>query len=242
MIHVAVLMKPYLERVLRGEKTVECRLTRQARAPFESIEHGERIYFKQSSGPYRAVATAAHVMFEYNLTPQRVQQLRADYDDAILGDDAFWDAKADSRFATLIWLEHVQPVSEGPAIRPLQGLAWVSLEEEPAWRREHGGGDSFIIEITPGNLRHGTLYVTHVLDRFPDSARGGATKHEAADPVTLMLHDGPTVQTDIVQTRKLLRTRIWRSWFDEHGARPGDRVVFTPVDEKTYFVGLSRCD
>ena len=42
MIHVAIMMKRYLDLVLDGTKTVECRLTRQARAPYEAIEPGEK--------------------------------------------------------------------------------------------------------------------------------------------------------------------------------------------------------
>ena len=54
-----------------------------------------------------------------------------------------------------------------------------------------------------------------------------------------MLHDGPTVQTDIVAPRSMLRTRVWGTWFRKHGVKPGDRVVFTPMDEASCFVGLA---
>lgn len=242
MIHVAVLMRPYLDLVLAGMKTVECRLTRQARVPFEAIESGERIYFKQSAGPYRATAAAEHVLFESDLTPRRVREIRADYNDRIHGDAAFWRAKRNSQFCSLIWLRDVEAADSGPAIPSLQGAAWKVLGDEPAWRRrDHGTSRaSFHVEITPGNVRNNTLYVTRVLDRFPDSALGGLTRSDAGRNITLLLHDGPTVQTDIVATRKLLRTRIWGGWFRRHGAAPGDHVVFTPVDPQTFRVGLAR--
>jgi hypothetical protein len=72
LIHIAVLIQPYLDFILQGKKTVESRLTMQARDPFDNIEKGERIYFKQSSGPYRATAIADQVLFEDNLTPRRI--------------------------------------------------------------------------------------------------------------------------------------------------------------------------
>jgi ASC-1-like (ASCH) protein len=240
MIHVAIMMKRYLDLVLEGTKTVECRLTRQARDPYEAIEPGERIYFKQSAGPYRATALAEHVMFESGLTPRRIKQIQRDYNDLLCGDEGFWRWKRDSLFCTLIWLADVEPTDSGPEIPPLQGRAWLALEEEPAWRRRDGADPSFSITITEGNLRHGSLYVTGVLDRFPDWAIGGRTKRQAARPLQLILHEGPTVETDIVGPRKGLRTRVWRSWFKRHGARAGDCVMFTPVDEGTYFVGLAR--
>jgi len=248
MVHVAVLLKPYLDLVLSGKKTVECRLTRQARDPFENIEPDERIYFKQSAGPFAATALVEHVICEGDLTPRRVGEIKRDYNELICGDAAFWNWKRDSRFCTLIWLKDVQPTDNGPQIRPLQGVAWLTLDDEPAWRRvERSRSDSllssnqsFSIEVTPGNLRNNSLYVSKALDWFPKWALGGRNKKETAKLMTLILHDGPTVQTDIVAPRNLLRTRVWGTWFKRHGVKRGDRVVFTPVDEVTYSVGLAR--
>ncbi len=240
MIHVAVLVQQYLDLVLDGSKTIECRLTKQARAPFEAIEPGERIYFKRSAGPYAATAVCDHAIFESGLTPDRIEQLKRDYNHQIRGEDDYWDWKRDSRHASLIWLRDVEPTDTGPAIRPLQGVAWLTLEEEPAWRRINAHEQSFSIEVTEGNLRNNSLYATSVLDRFPAACIGGRTKAEAGRLITLILHDGPTIETDIVCNTKLLRTRTWGSWFRRHGVEPGDRVVFTPVDETTFFVGLTR--
>ena len=247
MIHVAVLLKPYLDLVLSGRKTIECRLTRQARDPYERIEAGERIYFKQSSGSYGATAVVDHVMFEDGLTPKRVQKIRRDYNDQICGDASFWDDKRNSVFCSLIWLKDLQSIDNGPHIRPLQGVAWLCLEEEPAWRKvtrndgrgQHSPARSFSITVTTGNIRNNSLYVTHVIDQFPEWSRGGKNRKSAAKSLTLMLHDGPTVQTDIVAPRNMLRTRVWGTWFRKHGVKPGDRVVFTPMDEASYFVGLA---
>jgi ASC-1-like (ASCH) protein len=241
MIHIAVLFKSYLDLVLSGRKTIECRLTMQARDPYERIEAGERIYFKQSSGPYRAAATVDHVMFEDDLTPKRIDALRRDYNDGICGEKSFWRRKRSSNYCTLIWLRDVMAIDSGPEIRPLQGVAWLCLDEDPAWRRVRATGDDcFAVEITNGNLKNNTLYVSDVIDRFPRWAIGGKDKSQSAKPVTLVLHQGPTVQTDIVGPRKLLRTRIWGKWFRQHEVAAGDHVVFTPVDQATYWVGITR--
>lgn len=240
MLHVAVLLKPYVELLLSGRKTVECRLTRQPRAPFDVIEPGDRIFFKQSCGPYRATARAEHVICEKDLTPKRIAQIQRDYDELVCGENRYWQAKRDSRYCTLVWLKDVKPTSTGPAIRPLQGVAWLTLDDAPAWKTPQRARNSFHTKLTPGNLKNNTIYVGKVLDYFPNGSVGGATKHEAAEPLTLILHNGPTVLTDIVGPRNMLRARKWAPWFKRHGARPGDRVVFTPVDDTTYFVALAR--
>lgn len=233
-------MRHYLQLVLSGEKTVECRLTMQARAPFDAIEPGERIYFKQSAGPYRGTAIAEEVLFERDLTPKRVRALQRDYNDLIVGDDAYWRLKRDSIFATLIWLKDVLEIDTGPAIRPLQGVAWLTLDGEPAWRRRDDFGCSFTVPVTDGNIRNNTLYATTVMDRFPADAVGGRTAAEAGRPINLVLHGGKTVRSDLVGPRKSFRTRVWGPWLRDHGARPGDRVVFQPMGRRCWHVGLVR--
>ena len=240
MLHVAVLLKPYLDAVLDGRKTVECRLTIQPRVPYDAIEPGERIYFKQSSGPYRATAIADHVIFENDLTPKRVKQLQRDYNDLVCGEPRFWKAKRNSRFATFIWLKDVQAIDTGPALKPLQGVAWVKLDETPSWKMPKPTVDSFQTELTQGNLRNNSISVRNIIDRFPRHSIGGPTRREAADLLTLILHNGPTIETDIVGSKGILRKRTWGTWFKKHGAKPGDQIVFTPVDETTYFVAIAR--
>lgn len=265
MIHVAVLLRPYAELILSGEKTVECRLTKHQRPPYNGVESGDRIYFKESAGPWRLTAVADEVLFEDDLTPGRIREIRRDYNDLIRGDGRYWKWKRDARYLTLIWLREVEPVTTGPGVRPLQGAAWLTLPDAgaprsgPASRGRMNGdnthrarplpGDgstrataalSFAIPITEGNLRHSSLSVCAAIDQFPAWCLGGPNRREEARPVTLILRDGPVVRTDIVVKRKLFRARPWGRWFRAVGARPGDRVVFTPIDGETFFVGFSR--
>ena len=271
MIHIAVLMRPYVELILSGEKTVECRLTKHARPPFNGVEPGDRIYFKESAGPWRLTAIIEQALFEPDLTPKRIREIRRDYNDVIRGDAQYWQWKKDARYLTLIWLRDIEPISTGPGVRPLQGAAWLTLPggraqdaERGRYARARGGarnpqaaagtaalpdsrkaaipnaGLSFAIPITEGNLRNSSLYVSSVLDRFPPWCLGGPNRSEQARPVTLVLRDGPVVETDIVLARKLFRARPWGRWYEAVGARPGDLVVFTPLGEGTWFVGHSR--
>jgi len=250
MIHVAVLLKPYLDMVLVGTKRVECRLTQQPLAPFEAIEPGERIYFKQSGGPYRGTAIAGEVMFEGKLTPSRVQQLSKHYNHLICGEPEFWRRKKDSRFASLIWLEQVEPTAIGPALPPSRGLAWRSIKPpeapltksrpDPMKQNQSAPDLSFSVELTAGNLRNNSVYVTSIRSHFPRASLGGRNRAQAGTMFTLMLDGGERVETDIVSDRNLFRTRAWGSWFKQMQARPGDRVVFTPLAAGVYFVGLAR--
>ena len=245
MIHIAILAKQYIRLIESGAKTVECRLTKQARPPFDAVEHGDRIYFKQSAGPYRLTAVVDHVLFEGALTPQRIKALKRDYNDFIHGSSEYWQERLAARYGTLIWFRDVEPIKTGPAIPPQRGLAWITIADPKARLTGAQADDhqppglSFSIEITGGNIRNNSLYVSQVIDQFPRWCIGGRTRRDAARPIVLLLRNGPRVETDIVGPRKLFRKRIWGDWYQAVGAKPGDRVVFTPVDESTYFVGLN---
>lgn len=244
MIHVAVLYKPYLDLIRSGRKSVECRLTRQARAPYNGIEPGDRIYFKQSAGPFALTAVADQVLFEENLTPERIGAIQRDYNHLICGEADYWSSRRNARFLTLIWLRELAEVDRGPMIRPLQGAAWATLGKgtdggEP--RINHEGDDEALrITITAGNIRNNTLYATEVMEAIPAACLGGRTKQDAAEPLTLILDGGPMVRTDIVAKRKLFRTRCWGEWFRANDAMPGDRVVLTPMGARTFMASIEH--
>jgi hypothetical protein len=107
-------------------------------------------------------------------------------------------------------------------------------------RREAPPAGCFEVTITSGNLRNSTLYIGPVLDRFPPAAVGGATLKQSGAPMTLILDGGKVVLSDIVGPKRMIRKRVWGEWFRRLDAGPGDRVVFTPAGQSTYFVGLAR--
>ncbi len=246
MIHVAILHRTHLQRLLAGEKSIESRLAKTAREPWERVEPGERIFFKQSGGPFRATALADHILYVSDLTPARVADLRREYNHAIGGDDDYWRAKKHSRYATLIWLRDVEPIDRGPTLRPNAWRAWFCLDDAhdliPPSRPAPARNGSLRLTLTEGNLRHSHLYVRgDNLAWFPPDALGGSRKNNAGKPLTLHLAGGPVIETDIVESRGLFRIRRgWRSWFESHGARPGDSVVITPRSRYEYDLRLER--
>lgn len=132
--HLAVLHREYLDKVIAGDKTIEMRLTKTRRAPFGKIHAGHTIYFKQSSGPIRAVATADRVETLTDLDPRRIRAIRRDLNKHIAGSSATWQLKLQARYGTLIWLRDVRPTSLGPVVGPLYGAAWVCDPHERAAR------------------------------------------------------------------------------------------------------------
>lgn len=131
--HVAIIAPDYLNAILAGRKVVESRLTLTRREPFGQIAPGDRLYFKASGGAFGATAIAARVDSHEEMTPANVRALRRTLGRFILGTDAYWRAKLTARYATLIWLERVEPIAIGPDYRAhpswASGRAWYTLPE-----------------------------------------------------------------------------------------------------------------
>lgn len=155
--HVAVLQRDYLAALLRGGKTVECRLSRVNRPPRGHVATGDWVWFKQSGGPVRAVARISRILERDSMTPTRLASLRTRYGRAIQAPTSFWESHKSARFATLIWLDNIcaiQPFKLPKSDR----RAWVVLAAPPV------PGRPLITHPAPGEPP-GAPCLTHVVER-----------------------------------------------------------------------------
>lgn len=127
MNHLAVVHRRYLDLILTGEKTVESRLSKVRCAPYGRIEPGDRIYFKESSGPVRASVVAKQIEHHENLTPTLVRSLKHRHNELVLGNADYWRLKSSARYAVLIWFAQVRPVADWPSKPALNGRGWLCL-------------------------------------------------------------------------------------------------------------------
>jgi hypothetical protein len=108
--HIAILShKSVLEKILRGEKTVESRFSRVKSLPYGLVSKGDIIYFKLSGGQVLGRARVAAVQEYDSLNPQRIQELAQQYRRELAISVDFLARKLESKFATLIFLEQVEP-------------------------------------------------------------------------------------------------------------------------------------
>jgi len=126
--HLAIIKREYLDLILRGEKTLECRLSRIACAPYERISVGEEVLLKESSGPVRGRAQVEQVEFFQGLTPEIIGQIRRQYHHEIKAEPEFWYVRRDCKYGSLIRLGRIEKIR--PYRIKRSGLqAWVVLEE-----------------------------------------------------------------------------------------------------------------
>lgn len=129
MNHIAVIWPKFIEAFLRGEKTVECRLTRVRCPPYGKIAPRDTVYIKERSGPMRAAATASRVEMFDGLTPERVDEIRLRFSKGINASEEFWAMKRGvARWGTLIWLTDFRQAGQAPPHPPFHGRGWMCLD------------------------------------------------------------------------------------------------------------------
>lgn len=141
-LHLAILVNPYLQLLLTGQKTIESRFSLHRRAPFNQIDASDVVLLKRSGGPILGIGLVARTRF-LTVTPQVLEEIKTSYS-AELGirDPAFWEARASSGYATLLWLEHVTPIEPLPFQKRDQ-RAWVVLKrrtnQQTLWNASQPG-------------------------------------------------------------------------------------------------------
>jgi ASC-1-like (ASCH) protein len=127
--HLVIMKKPYLDAILAGRKRVESRFAKTKRVYIGRVLAGDKLFLKESSGPVRAVATAAAVKDFEKLTPKKISSLKQQYNHLIIGSDEYWQSKVNCRFGLLVWMKTIKRI-EPMRIRKKDRRAWVVLTEK----------------------------------------------------------------------------------------------------------------
>lgn len=104
MKHLAIFIGDAIEKILRGEKTIEGRFSLEKILPYNEIKKGDEILLKQSGGNIVGTVRVDNVLFYDNLDGESVGKLRKEYGEEMAVDDSFWRAKARARYASIIFL------------------------------------------------------------------------------------------------------------------------------------------
>lgn len=126
-LHLAILVNPYLERILSGRKTIESRFSMQRRAPYQQIQQGDVVLFKRSGGPILGIGLVGEVMF-YQLTPAVLTDIQTTYAAELgIDDPNFWSERAHAAYGTLTRVSHVRRLPPIPFVKRDQ-RAWIVLQ------------------------------------------------------------------------------------------------------------------
>ena len=129
--HLAVFTQPLFQFVLDGKKSVESRFSVTRCAPYSQITKGDVVFVKESGGPVKAVAEVGSVWF-YQLNPKELELIKKRFGRSLCVDDVFWQVKAGSLYATLMWFSKVREI-EPICCEKKDRRGWVVLRNAEAF-------------------------------------------------------------------------------------------------------------
>ena len=133
MDHVAFMKKSWnlIDRILNGTKTVESRWYRTRRTPWNRIQKGDTIYFKESSAPVTVKAKVEQVLQFEDLTPDKIKQVLALHGKRLGRDtNLIFNVVKNKKYCILVFLK--SPARIKPFIIDKTGFgaraAWISVD------------------------------------------------------------------------------------------------------------------
>ncbi len=124
--HLVILEKVYLQHILRGRKSAECRLSRTRRPPFGLVKRGDTLWLKQSGGQVVATARVRRVSFVHPLRAADLARLLKLWGDSLRANQSFFKKHEHARYATLIELGRVRTIEPFDILKS-DRHAWVVL-------------------------------------------------------------------------------------------------------------------
>lgn len=127
-IHLAIFAEPYLSYMLDGRKTIESRFSKNKIAPYNSISKDNIVLVKKSGGDILAYFKVKDVLF-FDLEKEAIDKIRVKYENELCVSDEFWSVKANSRYATLIFIDKLVSL-ERFHINKKGMQTWIVLKDE----------------------------------------------------------------------------------------------------------------
>lgn len=135
MEHLAIMKKSWglIPKILSGEKTIESRWYKNKYPPWNKIQEGELVYFKNSGEPVTLKAGIKKVIQISDLTPGKVQEILDKYakaDGIMQEKNEFFKIFQNKNYCILIFLKNPQKIEPFEINKKGFGLmsAWISVD------------------------------------------------------------------------------------------------------------------
>lgn len=117
MDHLAIMRKSWglLPKILSGKKVIESRWYKNKYSPWDKINKGDVVYFKNSGEPVSVKAIVFDVLAFSDLTPKKVSEILNEYgqkDGIARSDiDKYYEMFRDKKYCLLIFLKQSEKIT-----------------------------------------------------------------------------------------------------------------------------------
>lgn len=104
--HLGIFTEPVLSYMMEGKKTIESRFSKNKIAPYNKIDKNDIVLIKRSGGEVIGYLTIKDILF-FDLNTTSISSIKEKYNEYLCVDEAFWEQKKESNYATLIIIDKV---------------------------------------------------------------------------------------------------------------------------------------
>lgn len=128
VMHLGIFTEPYLSLMLNGKKIIESRFSKNKIAPYNQISKNDIVIVKKSGGDITAYFKIKDVIF-FDLSKTPIKEIKEKYSKELCVSEDFWKQKAQSNYATLIFIDKIIKVKPFPIHK--KGMqTWIVLNKE----------------------------------------------------------------------------------------------------------------
>lgn len=136
MDHIAIMSKKWnmTSMILDGSKTIESRLYKARKAPWNRIKKNDTVYFKNSGEPITLKATVSRVIQSENLNKEKIKNIFELYGEKIglksYEIDIWLENKTDRKYCILVFISNVEQIKPFNIDKSGFGVqsAWIAVE------------------------------------------------------------------------------------------------------------------
>lgn len=209
VIHLAVMVQPYLSRILAGEKTIESRYSVNLITPYKKIKTGDVVLLKKSGGGVVAVFEAGKVRYFSLCNQGDIEKIKQQYNDRLKIDEDFWEEKKNSKYATLIDINELLQLPQF-YVRKQSRTAWMTLgaissQEEEAIQMKLENYPHVI--CIAGEIASGKTYVSKKI-----ADRNNWSRCSTGDYLRHILFSNGEIDPPREQLQEIGKSEIRKGW------------------------------
>jgi ASC-1-like (ASCH) protein len=122
--HLAIFHAKYLKLIMKGEKKIETRFSKNRCAPYKQIKVNDIIYLKETGREVLGRCVVASVKF-FELDNAKYFEVVEKYNSEACLDPEWIKKKKDSKYATLIWITEVRELHQRVEFKQEGQLSWI---------------------------------------------------------------------------------------------------------------------
>lgn len=154
-IHLAIVNEPYLSYIMKEEKTIESRFTKNCIAPYNKVKEDDIVLMKRAGQLIHSYFIVNSVYYYLN-TPELMEELKNKYSVQICANNEFWEARKDKKYITLIGIKEIHNLANPIKAEKKDKRGWVTINNNIYQK----------IYLIAGNIGSGKTWVSKKLSEL----------------------------------------------------------------------------